>query len=129
MRRMLNGTRLTLLMLIMAAIGTGFTSQALAAEYQMIPGLSAQDRIVLAKSLVEQGQFVVLLDVVHLLVGQLALPGHDEGQPARRRLDDASARVQLVPGAGDAVAAERGSERVVHGDVEAGLAPQHFLRL
>lgn len=55
MRRMKNSTLLAL-MLIVAATLPGLASQTLAADYQMIPGLSAQDRIVLAKSLVEQGQ-------------------------------------------------------------------------
>ena len=44
------------IMLIAAGIAAAPARPALAASYQLIPGLSAQDRIVLAKSLVEQGQ-------------------------------------------------------------------------
>ncbi|MBI5411342.1 MAG: formylglycine-generating enzyme family protein [Nitrospirae bacterium] len=55
MWRRMKRTVLTI-MLIAAGIAAGAARSAQAAEYQMIPGLSAQDRIVLAKGLVEQGQ-------------------------------------------------------------------------
>ncbi|TAJ23092.1 MAG: formylglycine-generating enzyme family protein [Nitrospirae bacterium] len=55
MRRMMSGTVLTIVM-IAAGIVVGQARSAQAADYHMIPGLSAQDRIVLAKSLVEQDQ-------------------------------------------------------------------------
>ncbi|MBI3604048.1 MAG: SUMF1/EgtB/PvdO family nonheme iron enzyme, partial [Nitrospirae bacterium] len=55
MRRMMNGTVLTIV-LVTAGIVAGQARPAQAADYHMVPGLSAQDRIVIAKSLVEQGQ-------------------------------------------------------------------------
>lgn len=55
MPRMINGTKLAL-MVIMVATGIGLTSRGLAGDYHMIPGLSAPDRTVLAQNLVDQDE-------------------------------------------------------------------------
>ncbi|MBI4400864.1 MAG: formylglycine-generating enzyme family protein [Nitrospirae bacterium] len=56
MRQRMRGTVLGV-MLIVAGTVAGTTTDAHAEVYHAIPGLSAKDRVVLAKSMVEQGQF------------------------------------------------------------------------
>jgi sulfatase modifying factor 1 len=55
MRRRMNGTRLTLWLILVGSI-TGLVPIALAEDYQAIPGLSAKDRVILAANMVQQGQ-------------------------------------------------------------------------
>jgi len=55
MRRRMNGTRLTLLLILVGAV-SGPALMALAEDYQAIPGLSAKDRVILATNMVQQGQ-------------------------------------------------------------------------
>ncbi|MGH7251465.1 MAG: formylglycine-generating enzyme family protein [Nitrospiraceae bacterium] len=55
MRRRMNGSRLRLLLIVVGSI-TGLVPNALAEDYQAIPGLSANDRAILATNMVQQGQ-------------------------------------------------------------------------
>ena len=55
MRPRMNGTRLTLLLILVGSL-TGLVPIALAEDYQAIPGLSAKDRVILATNMVQQGQ-------------------------------------------------------------------------
>jgi sulfatase modifying factor 1 len=54
-RRIIKDTGLTLILIVASAV-TDLTSRTYAMDYTMIPGLSAKDRVVVAKGLVEQGR-------------------------------------------------------------------------
>jgi formylglycine-generating enzyme required for sulfatase activity len=56
MRRRMDGTRLTLLLILVGTF-SGPALSALTEDYQAIPGLSPQDRAVLAQNMVHQGQY------------------------------------------------------------------------
>ena len=55
MQRRTNGTMLTLLLIFVGSIAA-LEPNALAEDYQAIPGLSAKDRVIVATNMVEQGQ-------------------------------------------------------------------------